>query len=410
MKPRDPDRTKVELLDPLLGITIAKRYRIELKIAAGGFGAIYRAIDLETGVDVAVKLLHPQLTSDPAVVERFKREGKALATLRDPHTVSAYALGQTRDGMLYIVMELLEGQTLHDRFHELGPLPWRKMVAIALDVCSALAEAHRLGIVHRDLKPANIHLGEGGTVKVLDFGIAKIIHGGTFEESELTHAGQMIGTFDYMPPEQMVGGECTGQSDIFTLGVVLYEMITGERPFGMPPSAASMLAALLHKTPRSMTELALVPAELDRIVLRCLARTAADRYATVEALAAELDTLVGAQAPGDERTRVHAVVDVALDDAFNGPTLRTPKLSREPTARDPELPGDELTWIDSRPRLPKFNPAKTMPGIGPGHTPGIGPGHTPGHTPGIGPGNTPGIGPGNTPNPKTPPPIPKKKR
>ena len=357
MKPRDPDRTKVELLDPVIGITIAKRYRIELKIASGGFGAIYRAIDLETGVDVAVKLLHPQLTSDPAVVERFKREGKALARLRDPHTVSAYALGQTRDGLLYIVMELLEGQTLHDRFHELGPMPWRAMVRIARQVCDALAEAHRLGIVHRDLKPANIHLGEHDAVKVLDFGIAKIIDGGVFEPSELTHAGQMIGTFDYMPPEQMVGGECTGQSDIFTLGVLMYEMITGERPFGMPPTAASMLAALLHKTPRPMRELVPVPPELDRIVARCLARTAADRYATVGELAAELDALLGTAA-GEDRTRVVPAPDVALDE-LNATTLRT-----QPLVRD-ELPGDDLTWVDSKPRLPRFNPAKTMPGIGP---------------------------------------------
>ena len=293
----DPDRTKVALLDPLVGTVVARRYRLEIHIAAGGFGAIYRALDLETGRDVAIKLLHQKLTNDRAAVARFRREGEALAQLRDPHTVTAYDVGETAEGALYIAMELLQGESLYSTYKQLGPLPWRRVCAIARAVCGSLAEAHALGIVHRDLKPANIHLEERGDerdyVKVLDFGIAKIIHGGPLESSDLTHAGQMIGTFDYMPPEQMVGGECTGQSDIFTLGIVMYEMIGGMRPFGNALTAASMLAMLLTKIPEPLSAATDAPPELDRILERCLARKPEDRFADVADLAAALDHLLG---------------------------------------------------------------------------------------------------------------------
>jgi serine/threonine-protein kinase len=379
MRPDDPDRTKVALLDPLVGKVIAGRYRIELNIAAGGFGTIFRALDLESGRDVAIKLLHPKLTSDPAVIARFRREGAALGRLRDPHTVTAYDMGTTSDGALYIAMELLQGESLYQTFKELGALPWKRVVAIARAVCSSLAEAHALGIVHRDLKPANIHLEERGDerdyVKVLDFGIAKIIRGDTeIDNSDLTHAGQMIGTFDYMPPEQMVGGECTGQSDVFTLGVVMYEVIVGERPFGDPPTAASMLAALLSKTPIPPSVRAEVPPDLDRVILRCLDRNPIARF-TVTQLAAELDRLLG----GEDNTRF---VDsgslrstTAKMDAMPGETdsneggatrIAPPPIMDEEhiitLEPDPITPDQALR--DTRPTpKQKFIPTQTLPGI-----------------------------------------------
>jgi eukaryotic-like serine/threonine-protein kinase len=356
----DPDRTKVAELDPLIGKVIAARYRIEIKIASGGFGSIFRALDLESGRDVAIKLLHPKLTKDPAVIARFRREGDALARLRDPHTVTAYDIGEAKDGALYIAMELLEGQSLYTTFKELGPQPWRRVVAIARQVCSSLAEAHGLGIVHRDLKPANIHLEQRGDhhdyVKVLDFGIAKIVEGTPdLDSSDLTHAGQMIGTFDYMPPEQMVGGECTAQSDIFTLGVVMYEMITGERPFGDMPTAASMLAALFSKIPAPMSTRAESPPELDLIVARCLARKPADRFPDVGELSAALDHVLGGALGGslggdDDQTKLR--IGAAPP--------------RNTTARMDAMPED-ATWIDSAPEQPrkKFIASTTLPGVVP---------------------------------------------
>src|SRR3954454_13542225 len=212
------ERTIIERRDALIGEVFDRRFRIEARIAAGGFGAIYRATHIRSGQPLALKVLHANLTHDEGVVARFRREGAALTRLRDPHTITAYELGEAPDGMLYIVVELPRGESVYERFRAQGPLPWTRMLALARAVCSSLSEAHALGIIHRDLKPTNIHLEpiapDEDHVKVLDFGIAKIVQDSDIDSSELTHAGQMIGTLDYMSPEQMVGGECRATSDI----------------------------------------------------------------------------------------------------------------------------------------------------------------------------------------------------
>ena len=246
----EPDETVFERRDPLIGNKLDDRFRIDAKLAAGGFGAIYRATDLRSGREIALKVLHANLAADSSLVARFRREGETLTSLRDPHTVTAYEFGEAADGTLYIVMELLRGETLYEAFRRNGgPLPWRRVASIARAVCSSLAEAHERGIVHRDLKPANIHLqerdGNRDFVKVLDFGIAKILRGSDLDPAELMVAGQMIGTFDYMAPEQMLGGVVGAACDIYTLGIVIYEMVAGKRPFPASPSAASVLAAML---------------------------------------------------------------------------------------------------------------------------------------------------------------------
>jgi eukaryotic-like serine/threonine-protein kinase len=277
MREHDPDAGQtVRILDRLTGAVLDGRYRVDEKIAAGGFGAIYRATDLVMGREVALKTLHNELASDASIVERFRREADVLAKLRDPHTITMYDAGESRDGTRYIVMELLRGRSLHELFYASGKrLPWPRVVAIARGVCSSLREAHTLGVVHRDLKPANIHLEphaiDTDFVKVLDFGIAKMIDASE-SECDLTHVGQMVGTFDYMPPEQMIGGLCTGKGDVFTLGVVIYEMIAGERPYGEATGPASRLMTLLGSTPVSLGLRAVIPAELDRIVVRALER------------------------------------------------------------------------------------------------------------------------------------------
>jgi serine/threonine protein kinase len=290
------ERTVVQRLDPLLGELFDRRFRIEVKIAAGGFGAIYRAIHIKSGHQFALKILHANLTSDPGVVARFRREGAALTLLRDPHTITAYELGESDDGTLYIVMELLRGESLYERFRANGPLPWQRVVAIARAVCSSLAEAHTLGIVHRDLKPTNIHLEPRGNehdfVKVLDFGIAKILQDSDIDSSELTQVGQMIGTLDYMSPEQMVGGMCTATSDIYTLGIVMYEMIAGRKPYEDANSPAAALAAVLTTTPERLSAHAVVPPDLDRLVMRCLERQPTDRYQSAAELAMALDEIL----------------------------------------------------------------------------------------------------------------------
>ena len=275
MRDEHNERTVIERIDPLLGAVLDRRFRIDFRIAAGGFGAIYRATHVKSGHQVALKVLHADLaTSDARVIARFRREGDTLKQLRNPHTITAYELGETPQGELYIVMELLDGESLFEQFRAHGPLTWERVAAIARMVCSSLAEAHALGIVHRDLKPANIHLekrdGNPDFVKVLDFGIAKIMRDSDLDSTELTQAGQMIGTFDYMAPEQMVGGHCTECTDIYTLGIVMYEMISGRRPFADAQSPTSMLASLLTQTPPSLSPQTRIPAELERIIMRCL--------------------------------------------------------------------------------------------------------------------------------------------
>jgi len=295
------ERTVVERRDPLLGEVFDRRFRVSAKVAAGGFGAIYRATHIKSGHEFALKVLHANLTSDPRVVARFRREGAALTRLRDPHTITAYELGEAGDGTLYLVMELLRGESLFERFRARGPLPWQRVIAIARAVCSSLAEAHAHGIIHRDLKPTNIHLeprgSDGDFVKVLDFGIAKILQGSDIDSSDLTSAGQMIGTLDYMSPEQMVGGLCTATSDIYTLGIVMYEMIAGKKPFDDANSATAALAAVLTTTPERLSTRALVTPEVDHVVMRCLERQHTDRFQTADELAAALDEILGG---GDE--------------------------------------------------------------------------------------------------------------
>jgi eukaryotic-like serine/threonine-protein kinase len=371
MRGEDPDQTKVAIADPLLGTVVDRRYRIEFRLAAGGFGAIYRAQHVINRRHVALKILHASLATEPEIVARFRREADALSQLQSPHTVKAFDFGQTGDGVLYIAMELLQGESLYERFRALGPLPWQRMVTIARQVCDSLGEAHDLGIVHRDLKPTNIHLEEFGGdpdyVKVLDFGIAKILHGSMLDNADLTRTGQMVGTFDYMAPEQMVGGQTSGQSDIYTLGIVMYEMITGERPFGNPETPAAMLTAMLAQTPSPMAMFAEVPDDLEVIVARCLDREVGARYATVQELDADLERVL------------------ALDEATKTQVARVPPgVQTAPTVAQTHAvtfgespPEDSLTWLDRAPTAPAApsepaspphaaaNLVTTLPGIVP---------------------------------------------
>jgi serine/threonine-protein kinase len=290
------DQTLIQRTDPLIGVVVANRFRIREKIASGGFGAIYRAEHMASGHQVAIKVLHPQLAADPNVIERFRREGKTLSKLRAPHTVTTYEFGEASDGMLYIVMELLKGESLHERLRERHSIPWREALQIARAICISLAEAHAIGIVHRDLKPANIHLEARDNtdyVKVLDFGIAKIKRGSSMEDQQdLTNAGQMIGTIDYMSPEQILGGQPDGRSDIFTLGILLFEMISGRRPFAESATPTSILAALLTQVAPKLSTFIPVPSALDAIVAKCLAREQADRFADVADLADAIDRVL----------------------------------------------------------------------------------------------------------------------
>ncbi len=281
--------------DPLIGTMINDRYLIQAKLAVGGFGSIYRATQVKNNRKVAIKVMHAELSEDRHLVARFRREAVTLCSLRDAHTVTTYELDHASDGRPFLVMELLEGRNLLELFRATGPLPWRRMLAIARAVCSALSEAHGLGIVHRDLKPANIFLEDragGDFVKVLDFGIAKIMQGSGIDDgSELTVTGQAVGTLEYMAPEQLIGGNCDGRTDIYTLGVVAYEMIVGRRPFASAGVLDLLSTQLAQKPPKPGLFVPL-PGAVSDLLLRCLEREETARYPDVDALAAAIEEVL----------------------------------------------------------------------------------------------------------------------
>jgi eukaryotic-like serine/threonine-protein kinase len=285
--------------DPFIGQVLNNRFRIESKIGEGGFGAVYRGTQTATGRKVALKLLHPEMTADDNLVARFRREGLVLCNLRDAHTITTYDFDQTPDGTLYIAMELLEGKSLHEVFHANPPLAWRRVCKILIAMCSSLAEAHGQGIVHRDLKPENIYLetrgGHPDFVKILDFGIAKVMRGDALDpqSQQLTATGQTLGTLEYMSPEQLMGKALDGRSDVYALGVLGYEMMTGRLPFPDAKGPAGLITAQLKQTPAPPSKAnAQLPPGVDRILLRCLEKDIAKRFADVSALASALADLL----------------------------------------------------------------------------------------------------------------------
>ena len=352
--------------DPLVGTMISERYRIQAKIAVGGFGAIYRATQVTTNRRVAIKVMHRELSNDEHLVARFRREAATLCSLRDAHTVTTYELAQTTDGRLFIVMELLEGRNLLELFRASGRLPWRRVLSIARSVCSSLAEAHSLGIVHRDLKPANIFLedrhGGGDFVKVLDFGIAKIMQGSGIDDgSELTITGQAVGTLEYMAPEQLIGGKCDGRTDIYTLGVVAFEMITGRRPFASVAATELLAVQLAEKPPlpSSFPVVPAVPPGADRILLSCLARDESERFPDVQALAAAIDELFAA-IDHAAQARTATAPGLGVSRGLATPSGGTRNIATPP----PGATGGLAAQRTSNPRLPGTGPAP-IPGSGP---------------------------------------------
>ncbi|HEV2885168.1 MAG TPA: serine/threonine-protein kinase, partial [Pyrinomonadaceae bacterium] len=231
-------------VDPLVGHTLDDKYRLDERLGIGGMGTVYRARHVLIDRPVAVKVLNQRFVEDEAARVRFRREAKAAGRLQHQNAVTVTDFGQTPDGYVYLVMELLEGRTLRDVLAKEAPLDTARSVALMLQVAAAVAAAHEAGIIHRDLKPANIFIVQRmevpAVVKVLDFGIAKLAADALDDDDPktLTQVGAMIGTPRYMSPEQCDGIDLTPASDVYSLGVILYEMLTGTAPFsGSTPLA-----------------------------------------------------------------------------------------------------------------------------------------------------------------------------
>ena len=212
-------------MSPLVGTLLSERYRLDAQIGTGGMSTVYRAFDTTLERVVAVKLMHREIASDSDQLERFRREARAVAQFSHPHIVGVIDAGED-DGRPYIVFEYVEGETLKDRIRRCGELPVDESLAYAIEITRALGAAHSRGIVHRDIKPQNVLIDEEGMAKVTDFGIAR-----SLDEEGLTADGRVLGTTDYVSPEQALGHAVNGQSDIYSLGIVLYEMLAGDVPF-----------------------------------------------------------------------------------------------------------------------------------------------------------------------------------
>jgi len=283
--------------DPMIGMIIEGKYKLIAKLGTGGMGCVYRAERLLIGDQVAVKILHQEHVAQPQSFERFRREAQAAARLKHPNAVLIYDFGITADRLVYLVMELVEGQTLRQIIKTSGPLTPTAAAEIISQVCSALEEAHRQQIVHRDLKPDNIIVNPtftGLRTKVLDFGIAKLRD---LTTRDLTQTGSVMGTPHYMSPEQCLGEELDNRSDIYSLGIVLYEMLTGIVPFNSPISTAVVVQHVNQK-PSSLRAINVsISEDVERVVLRALEKKRDDRQETATTLSAELNAAVRGRGP-----------------------------------------------------------------------------------------------------------------
>ncbi|HJT63570.1 MAG TPA: Stk1 family PASTA domain-containing Ser/Thr kinase [Candidatus Limnocylindria bacterium] len=253
---------------------IAGRYRLIAPVGEGGMATVWRAMDEQLGREVAVKILRPQFGADPGFAARFRNEARAAGALSHPNVVQVYDFGtDVNSGDQYIVMQLVEGEDLASILRERGPLEIDEAVLIGASVADALDAAHRAGLIHRDIKPGNILLTQGGRTLVTDFGISRAV-----AEASMTVTGTTIGSVHYFSPEQAAGEEVGPASDIYALGIVIYEMLSGRRPFEGESAAGVALKRLNEPPPPLSTGVRPIPAPLEAVVMRSLARDPAQRY------------------------------------------------------------------------------------------------------------------------------------
>jgi len=268
----------------MTGERLGGRYRLLERIGGGGMAVVYRALDTVLNRHVAVKILRSQYVHDEEFIQRFRREARSAASLSHPNVVSVYDVGQDGDTH-YIVMEYVEGKTLNELIRERAPLSPEEAVRIAVQICDALDHAHANGIIHRDIKPHNILISKGGWVKVTDFGIARAA-----DASQLTHTGTVVGSVHYVSPEYAKGLPAGAQSDLYSLGIVLYQMLTGKLPFNgeSPISVALKHVQESFEEPRKLNPA--IPQSLENVVLKATRKNRNERYQTAAEMMEDLET------------------------------------------------------------------------------------------------------------------------
>jgi serine/threonine protein kinase len=280
-------------------------YRVDSSLGAGGMGEVYRALDTRLGRAVAVKVLPAHRAGDPDRLKRFEQEARVVASLSHANVLALHDVG-SQGGVDYAVFELLEGQTLRQRL-ESGPLPVSKAVDYGVQICQGLDAIHARGIVHRDLKPDNVFVTRSGQVKILDFGLAKlgprgmgILEGGC-DARTATEPGLLVGTCGYMAPEQARGRPADPRSDIFSMGALLYEMLSGRRAFA-GPTPADTLAALLTQDPPDISAISRpIPRALEHVVRQCLERNPEERFQSARDVAFGLQAIRADETPAPRR-------------------------------------------------------------------------------------------------------------
>ena len=307
----------------MIGTLLNDRYRLDEKIGAGGMSTVYRAFDPTLERWVAIKLMHRDISSDPDQLERFRREARAVARLSHPHLVTVIDFGEDH-GTPYIVLEFIEGETLKDRIRRMGRLSVAESVAYAIEIGRALSCAHSERLVHRDVKPQNVLIDKEGRAKVTDFGIAR-----SLEAEALTVPGRVLGTTDYVSPEQACGHDVTEQSDVYSLGIVLYEMLTGAVPYTAETQVAVAMKHVREPLPDVQVLRPEVSSALAAVVDRATAKETANRYNTAEGMVHDLEQVLAIE------------------------VTRTGHAGGQATAVLRELPGETTEFVPFRLRSPR---------------------------------------------------------
>jgi serine/threonine-protein kinase len=320
----DPDRRLSESNQTWLGKIVDGRYRVIEVVGRGGMGVVYKVEHLRMGKIAAMKVLHPDLAQDPEVVQRFEREAAAVSRLNHPNTVQVFDFGNAQ-GALYLIMEYVRGQDLAHIVERDGPLPWARAAPILTQVCGALQEAHELGIVHRDLKPENVLITRAPNgrdyAKVLDFGLAKL--GARDAPPDMTDRSRIVGTPYYMAPEQIRGDEVDGRADIYSLGTLMFKLLTGDYLYTAKNAVGVLTKHLTAEidAPSQRAPMRGIDPRVDAICVHALAKEPADRYQTVAEMAEEIDE-VYREVVGDASSATRRFAPDALEAAAAPSDLR----------------------------------------------------------------------------------------
>lgn len=301
--------------EPLTGAVLDRRYRVDTLVATGGVSEVYRGLDLRLDRPVALKVMDTRYAGDEHFLTRFQREARAVARLKDPGLVAVYDQGVGNPGgdPPFLVMELIEGGTLRELLRERGPMPPHAVAAVLRPVLGGLAVAHRAGLVHRDIKPENILISDEGEVKIADFGLVRAV-----AEAKITSTSVILGTAAYLSPEQVSTGDTDSRGDVYSLGVLVYELLTGTTPFTGDTTLAVAYQRMDKDVPPPSSAISGVPRQFDEFVSRATARPPTQRFADAAEMLDELDTIVNELAL--PHFRVPAPRQSALHDSAAAPT------------------------------------------------------------------------------------------